>query len=131
MISIKVSWKAVPDSIIEYADNLASFSSMKHKMSAVIFRNGEILGSDYNRWMGSTNEPSACLYGVPVFSRHGEIGAIRKVYRHYGTAGFVGASIYIHRYNKKSRNMLAKPCKHCMQVIEMMGIKKVYWSGMS
>jgi tRNA(Arg) A34 adenosine deaminase TadA len=119
---------SIPIEIIEFAETLAAKSSMKQKMSAVIFRGNKILSSDYNRWVRYStigNSTRACVYGVPVFSVHAEISAIRKFYRHYGSKGFIGSSIYVHRLG--SRN--AKPCSHCMQVVLMMGISNIYWSN--
>lgn len=112
----------VPEFILDEAEYLAAKSDMHQKMAAIVYVGDEILGSDYNRWMGSSR---LCLYGVPVWSRHCEIGAIRRVYKHYGSKGFEGSSIYVHRLGFRS----ARPCSHCMQVIKMMGIVKVYWSG--
>lgn len=120
-----MSRKDVPDNIVQHAIELANMSSMKFKVSAVVYRDDKVLGSDYNRWFGSSK---VCLYGVPVYSRHAEIGALRRAYLHYGYEGVSGASMYVHRVGRDGDARLAKPCEHCASVAELLGISNVYWS---
>jgi len=109
----------VPDNVIEFAEVLASKSNMRQKMSAVIHRNGVILGQGYNHWLSTSTEPKNVIWGVPVRSIHAEVMCIRWTWRKYGSSAFKNSEIYIHRKG----NLLAKPCPHCMQIIEMFGLK--------
>ena len=112
----------VPEAIVEYAEELSAKSNMRHQMAAVIYADDKILGADYNRWLGTSK---SFRYGVPVWSVHAELGALRKAVKHYGMGVLNGASIYIHRNNFGC----AKPCGHCWQTLDMMRIGNISWSN--
>jgi deoxycytidylate deaminase len=115
----------VPSDVIWMAEVLCKKSNSKHKMSAIIYTNGgNIIGRGYNRIVFHADEPSLRMYGKMWFSVHAEAHAIRWAIKKYGFDALEGSSIYVHRSNGKK----AKPCLHCQQIIEMVGIKEIYWS---
>jgi tRNA(Arg) A34 adenosine deaminase TadA len=116
--------RQVPDEVIELAIELCEKSNAKHKMSAVIYNKNDILGRGYNRIAFQAEDPSLRMYGRKWFSVHAEAQAIRWTIKKHGFSSLEGANIYVHRSNGKK----AKPCLHCQQIIEMVGIKEVYWS---
>lgn len=108
----------VPKNIINLAEFISSKSNMKQQMSAIIFKNDRVLAQGYNHRLSTANFPRNHIHGVPVYSIHAEVQAIRWCHRKYGTSIFSGAQIYVHRRGNK----MSKPCSHCMQIIELFGL---------
>ena len=115
---------SVPAHIILLAEQLCANSNMKHKMSAVVYNKNDVLGQGWNRWL-RVGKSYACLYGRPVRSIHAEVAALRWAIRKHGHQKLYGASIYVHRQNGR----YAKPCTHCWQTAELLGISEINWSG--
>ena len=50
----------------------------------------------------------------------------------YGLDNCVGLDLYVTRYRRDGKVSMAKPCKTCQKIIELVGIRNVYytdWSG--
>lgn len=65
-------------------------------------------------------------------SLHAEQAAILKLLNKGRHHDLIGATLHISRISKDGRLALAKPCKHCQELIEAVGIKKVVyttWDG--
>ena len=108
----------VSSEVINLAIKLADKSTMRYKMSAVIFnKKGRIINTGYNRWL---------LIGhhdvVPHrTSIHAEADAIigcslRDLYN---------SSIFVFRRNFRN----AKPCHNCTKMIRNAGITQIYYSN--
>jgi len=114
----------VPSEVIELAQEICKKSNMKQRMSAVVFDGAEILGQGCNRLICEGSVPPVRKYGKGWYSVHAELQAIRWAVKKHGYGRLLGCSIYVMRENGR----IAKPCQHCMQIIEMVGIKNIFWS---
>jgi len=94
-----------------------------HHLGCVIVKSGRILSSGYNR-VGQHNNNRFRKFADSV---HAEQDAIYKLLS--SPALLFGASLYVFRFNKSGNLLLGKPCKFCMQLIQAVGIKKVFYSG--
>ena len=90
---------------------------MKHKLSAIIFDNQcNIINTGYNRWL-LIGHQSKIPYQTSI---HAEMDAILGCSRQE----LWGSSILVWRHNGN----LAKPCSHCQKLIDISGIRNVYYS---
>jgi deoxycytidylate deaminase len=59
-------------------------------------------------------------------SQHAEFAALIGNYKY----DLAGASIYVVRLSNRGPGLtMAKPCKHCQEVIQAAGIRKVYYTN--
>jgi len=105
---------------------LARRSSLGWKHGAVVVKNGEIIGEGTN--YGYTSP----LRGH--YSLHAEVDAIfNAVKRVKDKRKLRGADLYVVNWfkftNSKAEKLrCSKPCDNCKRVIEMYGIRNVYYS---
>ena len=109
-------------SVIRQAEFEAEKSGHRMRMGAVIFSKKKIISSStnyacrsarhlrqkYTRWKGSI---------------HAEVAAVINAKR-----DLKGASIFVIRINRRGEWRLAKPCKHCREYLEWVGIRFCYYS---
>ena len=91
---------------------------MKYKLSAIIFDNKyHVINSGYNRWLLIGHREK-----IPFrTSIHAEADAIIGTSRQE----LYGSSILVFRNNYG----LAKPCQHCQKLIDIAGIKNIFYSN--
>lgn len=58
---------------------------------------------------------------------HAEIDAISKLWGKYYIDG--SETLVVVRLHKNGKLAIAKPCVHCMPVLEALNIKKIYWTS--
>jgi len=101
--------------LCERAKELASESNCHYPMVAFVLRsrnNPVAYGVNKKGWYGK--------------SIHAEVAAIRRLVR--TKKRVKGATIFVARHTKTGRKGNAKPCANCIEVMRMMGIKKVAWT---
>lgn len=110
--------KAIPVHIIRLAQRLAEKSTMKYKLSAIIFNNKyQVINTGYNRWLLVGHREK-----IPFrTSIHAEADAIIGTSRQ----DLYGSSILVFRKNFG----LARPCRNCQNMINAAGIRKIYYSS--
>ncbi len=104
----------------------ASRSSLTDwRIGAVIARGGKVISSGYNRYSGKIDSLSR-RYGLEIYSLHAEMDAIVKAEGH----SLSGASMFISGFKDKNGNdIVCRPCNKCLKIIELVGIKIVYYTN--
>lgn len=110
--------KELPESIIKLAIKLSEKSEMRYHLSAIIFDNRfNIINTGYNRWLLIGHREK-----IPFkTSIHAEADAIVGTSRQE----MRGQNILVFRRNFG----LAKPCHYCQRLIDITGLKNVYYSN--
>lgn len=97
-----------------------SVHSSKH--GAVIFKNKRIYSVGYNQPFRSVKSvnPIARKWETSI---HAEIDCIIKARRE-----LKGLDLLVVRINNKGQFLLSKPCSYCLNYIDYVGIKNIYYS---
>lgn len=103
---------------VKVAENASANSTYRHKLGAVIVKKGRVLSVGYNK-PHKTHPKSNTRFKTI----HAEFDAILGC----NPEDLKGATLYVVRKAKSGPNM-AKPCDCCMELIEMVGIKRVVYS---
>jgi dCMP deaminase len=117
-MTISYSRKNRMESFLRVAKEAARNSTYHHKLGAVIVKKGRVISVGYNK-PHKTHPKSNTRFKTI----HAEFDAILGCDKD----DLKGATLYVVRSAKKGPNM-AKPCACCMELIEMVGIKKVVYS---
>ncbi len=104
---------------MEIAKETSKKSSYYHQLGAVVVKKNKPLSVGYNK--PHKTHPEA---KTPFKTVHAEFDAIKKL----SEDELRGATIYVLR-NAKSGSRMAKPCRFCMELIRLVGIKKVVYSS--
>ena len=104
------------------ASKLASTSSFKYRLGAVIVKNGRVLSTGVNE----LRYTSAHIPKKHITSLHAEQAAIVRLLRHLDK--LAGATLYVSRVDREGRSRMARPCKMCQDLITAVGIKKVFFT---
>lgn len=103
--------------IILFAVAKANKSTMRHRMSAVVFHGKNIIGSGFNKCHRSGKKSNH--HSVYCYSEHAEVSALINTPR----SELRGASMFIYRRN----NRCSAPCPTCRSIVERVGIKYIYY----
>ncbi len=103
---------------------------MKFKLTSYITKSGRVIST-------GENKHSEYIHGVQRGSKElwdintcAEKDAIQKVLKlNDGQKHLIGSIIYVQRFNNKGETKLAKPCRHCQELIRAVGIKKVIYTS--
>lgn len=105
------------------AEREAGKSRSEWKMGAVVIKGGNVVGKGYNRFSAKSIKVELQL-GVTLYSLHAEMAAIMD-----SDVDLEGAAICIAGYKEKNGNKIySRPCRHCMTMIKLCGIREVYYS---
>jgi len=108
-------------SLIRSAARASLNSDYKLPLGAVIFRGKRILATGWNQ--NKTHNYASQYMEYPYL--HAEVDAILSArYR----VDLEGTSIFVVRLLKNGRLAMAKPCPHCQQACNDVGIKRAYWT---
>ena len=97
-------------------------STHRVRIGAVIYNKGSLISRGYN-------QPFRSVKSVHPFARrwktslHAEVSAILNAKR-----DLKGCSITVVRLNRASEIKIGKPCSHCLDYIDYVGIKRVFFS---
>jgi len=103
--------------MIHIAKKASERSQERFKMGAVITRGNRVLAHGFN-----TNKTHPKFGSGEYKKVHAESSVICKCIRQ--RINLEGSSIWIYRRNEQ----LAKPCPCCMELIESVGIKDIYYT---
>lgn len=99
---------------MEKAEKLANLSPHRHKLGAIIARQGKIIGKGWNKV-----DRGVSLYeGYWKGSCHAEISALLDA-----KCDVAGSSIFVVRRNRR----LSAPCSTCRAILQEAGIKRAYY----
>lgn len=103
-------------SFLSAAAKVATTSTYRFRMGALIVKSGRVLAGDVNAPKVSPSTPPNRV------STHAEIRTIKN------TRNVRGATLYVARLRSKDIPALAKPCAWCMQEIIDSGISRVVFT---
>jgi len=112
----------ISNHLIKLAINETIKSDHKQMIGAVIFDKKRILSKGYNTCQRSVKNLHPKFQGFP-YSVHAEVDAIIKA-----RTDLKGSSILVIRLNKKNQFQLSKPCKKCLEYLNYVGIKNIFYS---
>ncbi len=110
--------------MINHAIKQALKSRFNYKLGAVIVKGGRVLGCGHNETGRYTNKWKQSWPG----SLHAEEAAILNALRKGGPVPLVGSTLYVSRVGRNGEVGIAKPCKHCQEVIKSFHIKEVVYT---
>lgn len=110
-------------SILKKAIEQAENSTQRFGLGAVIFKGSSIFGSGCND-KRSSNIPNQ--YKRFPHSFHAEVSALQDV---QNWDKLKGTSIIVIRLNKAGKICSSFPCKYCIQSLQYVGVKWVYYSN--
>jgi len=114
---------------LKIAERVASKSSMRHKLAALIVHKNNILSVGYNRQMGTIldKKPIGVLCSGGAYSIHAELDALNKAFKVYPEHRIWGnkLTLYVARKGWK----LAMPCEDCQKMLKRYGIEEVYFTN--
>lgn len=93
---------------------------LKHRVGCVILKGKRVLSTGFNSIRYNRETRLSTL--------HSEAAAITKMVKAKRLSELVGATMYVTRYTKAGTISCAKPCPTCMELIQAVGIKKVYYT---
>lgn len=102
------------------ARNISKYSDHRVKVGAVISNKKPIAAA-------SNKVRTHPRYANPDNNRgsvHAEVRAIINS----GKRNLTGYNIYVYRETKRGYPALARPCEHCLGILEDVGIRKVYYT---
>lgn len=103
------------------AKNISKFSNHRVRVGAVICKNRPISAA-CNR--AKTHPKFADPYKSVRGSIHAEIRAIINC----GCEDLKGGTVYVYREHKDGTPGMARPCSSCLDTLEEVGIKKIYYT---
>jgi deoxycytidylate deaminase len=106
------------EDIFDTLVSLANKSTMQHKHAAIIYKNGEIIGSGYNYHVD---------YLSHQFSCHAEVAAIQSC-KKKDRQNLSDATLIVIRIGKDNEPRLSKPCTNCQKEIQKYNIRKIFYS---
>jgi deoxycytidylate deaminase len=112
----------ISNHLIKLAVGESRKSDHKHHVGCVIFDKKKIISIGHNTSQKSIKSFNSRFQRFP-FSVHAEVDTIIKARQ-----DLKGASLLVVRVNNNDRFLLSKPCVNCMNYIEYVGIKRVFFS---
>ena len=112
----------ISNTLINIALEEAKKSDHKQKVGAVIFDKKRIISKGHNTCQKSVKKLHPKFQRFK-YSVHAEVDSIIKAKK-----DLKGTSILVVRLNKNNQFRLSKPCFNCMNYIQYVGIKKVFYS---
>lgn len=101
---------------MELARKLSHTSEHKFKHGSVVVRGNRVISMGVNTVKTHTKSPH------PYKTLHAEASAILQA----GLHNLQGADIYVYRETKNGCYAESKPCKFCQELIEKVGIRRVW-----
>ena len=117
-------------SYLNFAKQVSTQSNHKHKIGCVVVSGHKIISSGHNSDTKTSpiqarldSEHFNCECAGKV---HAETEALLYYIRHH--ISLSGATLYTFRQKKNGSYGCARPCPRCMQLIKMVGIKKIVYT---
>lgn len=102
---------------------------MKFELTSYITKSGRVISTGHNKqveYIHNVQRGSRELWNINTCA---EKDAIQKALKlNDGSRHLIGSTIYVQRFNKNGETRMAKPCKHCQELIEAVGVKKVIYT---
>jgi len=109
------------DKRIELALSMASKSTSKFRLGAVLAKRNRVISAGYNQMQKTHPLQNRYYEGDGVLGLHAEVHACIGV----PAGDLLGAEIYVARLLKNGSVAMAKPCDTCRKFLASVGIVKV------
>lgn len=108
-------------SILRHVRKEAHKCEMRHRLGAVVIKNGKIISTGHNqkRYVKSLKKTWRSRKDSVCAERMALLKCLDKAR---------GAVLYVGRVNNENDFLLAKPCETCMRMIKDLGIKRVFYT---
>ena len=106
---------------IRFAESASKQSKLRFRVGCVLYHKGNIISTGYNK-MRSVRSITKRFVKFPG-SIHAEVDAIINAKRELN-----GCVAIVIRLDRMGNLALAKPCKECLNYLEYVGIRTVYYS---
>ena len=93
----------------------------QHRLGAVVVKGGRILATGFNELRPSSVTKTPTL--------HAEASAILKLLKKRKLHDLFGSSVYVARYTKGGKIGMARPCAHCYQLLQSVGVRDIYYTN--
>lgn len=103
------------------ARNVSRYSNHRYKIGAVLVKKKPI-AVGYN--LRKTHPRFTNLNKTYSIGIHAEMSTII----HCNYADVRGSIMYIYRENLKGEPAIARPCKHCLNLLRKCGVRKIYYT---
>jgi pyrimidine deaminase RibD-like protein len=100
---------------VSLAQDVAYDAHGEFRHGAVVVRNGRVLSTACNKFLGSTNSRA---------STHAEENALSQIKRCEAR----GSTMIVVRVNNQGDARLSKPCPRCAQISLKLGVRTIYFS---
>lgn len=104
----------------DIAKRLADKSQYFHKLGCVVVKKNKAIGFGYNK-PHKTHPRSTTKFRTT----HAELDAIIGL----SYTDLSGAEVYVYRQLKNGTPAMAKPCQHCMELLKLANVSKVYYTS--
>lgn len=99
---------------------IASYSDIAYKHAAALIHNDRIFSYGYNTFV-----PFKKINNIQIYKTiHAEL----SVFKHFPKKCVKGLDILVIRVNKQCSLRNSRPCDHCIEYLQRIGIRKVYYS---
>lgn len=99
---------------------IAGYSDISYKHAAALIHNDRIFSSGYNTFV-----PFKKINNIQIYKTiHAEL----SVFKHFPKKCVKGLDILVIRVNKQCSLRNSRPCDHCIEYLQRIGIRKVYYS---
>lgn len=88
----------------------------QHRIGAVLIKKNKVVSIGFNRQKTHPKSPSPFKY------LHAEIDCILGV----DSDTLMDSELYVYRQTRNNTLGLSKPCKHCLWMLQLAGIKKIH-----
>lgn len=112
----------ITDNIVKQTIEEAKKSTVQYMLGCAIFRKKRIISLGHNYPSKSIKNLHPRFQNWPG-SVHAEVDAIIKARK-----DLKGCDLLVVRINKRNELRFARPCLHCLNYINFVGIRKVYFS---
>lgn len=113
--------------MIKITNKQASKSNFKRaRVGAVICKGSRILSTGVNK-VDCNDSSIPNKFKRWISSIHAEADAISKLLKKHRLKDLAGSTMYITRILSNGNMDISKPCPHCRDLIESVGIKKIVY----
>ena len=109
------------EKFIKLANKIAHLSEHNMRIGAVVAKGSRVLSFGINKYKSHPQQINPYTLNTGLI--HAELNAIINC-----RTDITGGTIYISRLLKNGLPALSKPCKSCMKMISLYGIKKIVYT---
>jgi deoxycytidylate deaminase len=114
------------DDIILVLKKIAMYSTIYNKHAAALIKNEKHISSGFNKFIKEVTIRKDNITQTHFKTLHAEVDAL---YSFHGKKNVKGMDIIVIRVNKNNILKNSRPCNDCINKLNKLGIRKVYYSN--